>query len=656
MSAHDLSHTETLMMPAPDDDGLPLYAAFFGLHQAPFSIAPDPRYLFMSERHREALAHLLYGVSGGGGFVVLTGEIGAGKTTVCRCFLEQIPRRCNVAYIFNPRLTVPELLHTVCTEFGVQCPPAHEAQANKVMVDALNDYLLRTHAVGQNNVLIIDEAQNLSAEVLEQLRLLTNLETAERKLLQIILIGQPELRDMLARPDMEQLAQRVIARYHLDALSPSETRDYIQHRLMVAGYRREAIFDEKAAQRVHQLTRGVPRRINLLCDRTLLGAYALNRSAVDVRMVDKAAGEVFESGAAPRRGRAASRAQAADGAARPGASRLTAEWAAPAWWPQGRAAGVAAAVAAGAVLTGAAATVWWTGARTGIAASSTQAQAPAPSVAVAPPAHAASNLAAGSAAAASAAFAPTSGLAAAAAAASGTSASPQAPAPSTASQATTFPQRWPAPPAPDATPVALSAWAGEAEALRQLARAWGQSWQSSAPCNSEGPAQRVYCYRSPAGLGLLRQLDRPVVLNLRDASHPEAFVVLWGLAQDQALIEGPKGLQTWPLAVISARWRGEFTALWQAPEGYRSKILPGQKGPALDWLATRLAQVDHGPAIDTPATLNSKLGERVLAFQVAQGLKADGVVGATTFMQLNRLTGVNEPALLTRDSARPALR
>jgi len=288
----DLAHADTVME-LPDAGGRPLYAGFFGLHQAPFSIAPDPRYLFMSERHREALAHLLYGVSGGGGFVVLTGEIGAGKTTVCRCFLEQTPRRCNVAYIFNPKLTVHELLHAVCTEFGVGCPAADETGSTKTFVDPLNEYLLRTHAVGQNNVLIIDEAQNLSADVLEQLRLLTNLETAERKLLQIILIGQPELRDMLARPDMEQLAQRVIARYHLDALSPAETRDYIQHRLMVAGYRREPVFDEKAARRVHQLSKGVPRRINLLCDRALLGAYSRSRATVDVKMVDTAADEVF---------------------------------------------------------------------------------------------------------------------------------------------------------------------------------------------------------------------------------------------------------------------------------------------------------------------------------------------------------------------------
>ncbi|MDP9109381.1 MAG: AAA family ATPase, partial [Pseudomonadota bacterium] len=197
-----------------------MYKRFFGLRHSPFSIAPDPRYLFMSERHREALAHLLFGLNGGGGFVLLTGEIGAGKTTVCRLFLEQIPARCNVAYIFNPKQTVIELLQSICDEFGVPTvPQGHVAATVKDFIDPLNRYLLATHAVHQNNVLIIDEAQNLSADVLEQLRLLTNLETSERKLLQIILIGQPELRAMLARPELEQLAQRVIARFHLDALT-----------------------------------------------------------------------------------------------------------------------------------------------------------------------------------------------------------------------------------------------------------------------------------------------------------------------------------------------------------------------------------------------------------------------------------------------------
>jgi general secretion pathway protein A len=251
-----------------------MYAPFFGLKQDPFSIAPDPRYLFMSERHREALAHLLYGVGGGGGFVLLTGEIGTGKTTVCRCFLEQIPPQCNVAYIFNPKLTVIELLQSVCDEFGISVAPhAAHAPTVKDYLDPLNAFLLRTHATGQNNVLIIDEAQNLSADVLEQLRLLTNLETSERKLLQVVLIGQPELRRMLARPELEQLAQRVIARYHLDALTAAETAQYIAHRLSVAGMTTAQPFDPRAIQRVHRLTGGVPRRINLLCDRALLGAH-----------------------------------------------------------------------------------------------------------------------------------------------------------------------------------------------------------------------------------------------------------------------------------------------------------------------------------------------------------------------------------------------
>jgi general secretion pathway protein A len=275
-----------------------MYAAYFGLGQEPFSIAPDPRYLYMSERHREALAHLLYGLGGGGGFVLLSGEIGTGKTTVCRLFLEQIPANCNVAYIFNPKLTVIELLQSICEEFHIPVPVADHVATVKEYLDPLNQFLLREHAAGRNNVLIIDEAQNLSAEVLEQLRLLTNLETSERKLLQIILIGQPELRAMLARPELEQLAQRVIARFHLDAMTAPETAEYIQHRLEVAGLTRPLPFDRRALQRVHQLSRGVPRRVNLLCDRALLGAFASGQATADRRTVDKAAAEVF--GSAPR--------------------------------------------------------------------------------------------------------------------------------------------------------------------------------------------------------------------------------------------------------------------------------------------------------------------------------------------------------------------
>jgi len=274
-----------------------MYAAFFGLQHPPFSIAPDPRYLFLSERHREALAHLLYGLDGGGGFVLLTGEVGTGKTTVCRCFLQQIPRYCTAAYIFNPRLTALELLGTICDEFCVPHPAAVPGSPSvKDCIDPLNAFLLRQHAAGRSCVLIIDEAQSLAPEVLEQLRLLTNLETDEKKLLQIILIGQPELREMVASPGLTQLAQRVIARYHLGPLGAAATQDYVAHRLAIAGWQGPLPFARKALRRVHALTGGVPRRINLLCDRALLGAYAAGEREVSEATLQRAAREVFGAG------------------------------------------------------------------------------------------------------------------------------------------------------------------------------------------------------------------------------------------------------------------------------------------------------------------------------------------------------------------------
>jgi general secretion pathway protein A len=268
-----------------------MYTAYFGLRQAPFSIAPDPRYLYMSQRHREALAHLVYGLQAGGGFVLLTGEIGSGKTTICRSLLEQTPADCQIAYIFNPKLSAVELLQSICEEFRIPLPA--EPHTVKSLLGPLNAFLLQAHAAGRNSVLVIDEAQNLSADVLEQLRLLTNLETSERKLLQIILIGQPELRLLLERPELEQLAQRLIARYHLDALDATETRHYIHHRLTVAGLHGPLPFTDHAVQRVHALACGIPRRINLLCDRALLGAYARRQRQVDGVLVNLAAEEVL---------------------------------------------------------------------------------------------------------------------------------------------------------------------------------------------------------------------------------------------------------------------------------------------------------------------------------------------------------------------------
>ncbi|HRE15914.1 MAG TPA: AAA family ATPase, partial [Rhodocyclaceae bacterium] len=236
-----------------------MYLHHFGLTKAPFSIAPDPSFLYLSQRHQEALAHLLYGVSGEGGFVLLTGEVGSGKTTICRCLLEQVPENCDLAYIFNPKLTVDELLSTFCAEIGIAHPAG--TTSIKLYIDAINAHLLDAHAKGRHTVLIIDEAQNLSGEVLEQMRLLTNLETNQRKLLQIILIGQPELATLLSRHELRQVSQRIIARYHLEPLSKAEIAAYVQHRLEVAGGKPQLI-PGSLMKRLYRLSGGVPRLIN----------------------------------------------------------------------------------------------------------------------------------------------------------------------------------------------------------------------------------------------------------------------------------------------------------------------------------------------------------------------------------------------------------
>lgn len=267
-----------------------MYNDFFGLRETPFTIAPDPRYLFMSERHRDALAHLLYGIGAGGGFVLLTGEVGTGKTTVCRCLLEQLPANVRLAYILNPKLNAIELMATMCDELGIEYDPKESSL--KAFTDLLSRRLLDNHEQGLNTVLMIDEAQNLSVEVLEQIRLLTNLETNQKKLLQIILIGQPELQELLAKKELRQLAQRITARYHLRPLSLNETKSYLEHRLRIAGVMRP-VFKGKAIKLIHKASGGIPRLINVISDRAMLGAFAENLHHVDVRTVNKAVAEVL---------------------------------------------------------------------------------------------------------------------------------------------------------------------------------------------------------------------------------------------------------------------------------------------------------------------------------------------------------------------------
>lgn len=277
-----------------------MYLDFYGLSEAPFSITPDPRFVYLSERHRDGLAHLLYGVGqgGSGGFVQLTGEVGTGKTTLCRLLLEQLPEKTRVALLLNPLLRPVELLQTICEELGIDVH-GHEGSI-KGLTDALNACLLRAHADGERVVVIIDEAQNLAVDALEQIRLLTNLETATQKLLQIILLGQPELRDLLDRPDLRQLAQRITARYHLTPLDSDETEIYVRHRLHVAGCERIP-FTRLALRALHKRSEGVPRLINVIADRALVAGYARNLDSINERVIDEAADETLHGGARRRR-------------------------------------------------------------------------------------------------------------------------------------------------------------------------------------------------------------------------------------------------------------------------------------------------------------------------------------------------------------------
>ena len=268
-----------------------MYKSFFGLTEKPFAITPDPRYLYLSERHAEALAHLAYGITEAGGFIQLTGEVGTGKTTVLRSLLQQLPPHCDVALILNPRVTPAEFLQCICDELHVQVPAA-AAGSVKSLVDLLTHFLLDAHGRGRRVVLMVDEAQNLSPDVLEQVRLLTNLETATQKLLQIILIGQPELRTVLSRPELRQLAQRVTGRYHLEALGRADAIAYIRHRLRVAGATAE-LLTPGAMREVHRLAGGVPRIINVIADRALLGAYTREEHRVTGELVRRAATEVY---------------------------------------------------------------------------------------------------------------------------------------------------------------------------------------------------------------------------------------------------------------------------------------------------------------------------------------------------------------------------
>ena len=509
-----------------------MYAAHFGLTERPFSLAPDPRYLFLSEGHREALAHLVYGLQGGG-FVQLTGEVGTGKTTACRALLDQLPADVDVAMIFTPRLTAVELLSAVCDELRVPYPAG--TTSLKVLVDALSRALLDTHARGRRTIVIIDEAQNLSMEVLEELRLLTNIETTRDKLLQVVLIGQPELVDLMERPALRQLAQRITARYHLRPFTFNETRAYVRHRLSVAG-QREMIFTAPALHVIHRRSGGVPRLINNICDRALLGAFGRSTRRVTATTARRAAAEVSGSIGLRR-------------------------WLQPAT--------VTVLVAVIALTIGVLGrgrldyiAAWWMQrfVRSSVAPSNATATVPSAPVAAA----------------------------------------------------------MVAPPRPSVEKLLGPTTAERDAALANLFARWSVEYHPRAGEGACDVAPRVglRCLVRSGTWNLIRRLDVPATLILTTPAGDRHYATVVALGADTVTLDLPEQPVIVSLADVERFWDGAFVALWRAPDLTATELKPGDD-----------------------------LKRRVVAFQRANGLQADGVLGEETLLRLAMTTQGPRPSL-----------
>lgn len=578
-----------------------MYYPYFGLTEPPFSIAVNPRYLFMSDRHRDALAHLLYGVGEGGGFILLTGEVGTGKTTINRCLLEQLPQDTDIAIILNPALNAQELLATACDELGIEYPKPDPSL--KTLTDSLHQYLLDNHAAGRKTVLLIDEAQHLNFDVLEQIRLLTNLETNSQKLLQIILIGQPELSQMLARPELRQLNQRITARYNLEPLNPQETGAYIHHRLQVAGMSPDrTLFGPQVVRQIYRLTGGIPRVINVLCDRALLGAYGRNKQRVDMAMLRQAATEVL----GPEKGRAV-------GGAWDAGRRL---------WP----------LAAAAALLIAGGLSWQAGLwpmlgtednAKGVTAP--QIQAPAvvatPAAGTAPPA------------------------------VSPPTPSAVAPRPTQAPPTSPVPAEGPVAEAAsdvastntlvgDPSDVLISAMQPPDDAMAQLWRLTTEVVAPSTLC-PQVRIQGMTCMRGETdNFSDLARLNRALYLDVLTPQRFAAGILVLEFVGDHAWVATPDGPEWVPLITLAEHWSGGYRMLWRRPGGYRAPLALGTEGRAVAEVAQLFAQLDVQSRPLTDGLFNAPLQQRVRLFQSNQGLSSDGVVGLRTLLKLNEALGL----------------
>lgn len=555
-----------------------MFRNHFGIKENPFSNTPDPSYLFMSKRHLEALAHLTYGVRGGGGFVLLTGEVGTGKTTVCRCLIERLPDDVDLALCINPPYREAELLATICDELGI----THSGDQGgvKELMDALNGYLLGVHAKGRRAVLIIDEAQNLAPRLLEQIRLLTNLETATTKLLQIILIGQPELRDLLERKEMRQLSQRISARYHLEPLTRVESRNYILHRMRVAGLAGN-VFQSDALDEISILSKGIPRLINSICERCLLGAYAKGEHSVDVDIARAASEEVL--GTIPIVGRRA--ALSLTGAVSTAIS-VAAMVLLLVLVPYGQGDGVQPSWAAimDEIRSWPLAPAFLDKPGTPTAVDESPESAPA-----GPPA--------------------------------------TEPAPAEVAEAT-----------PAGSPFAADSGDFRA-AMASLFTLWDASPSGLNTC-TEARVAGLRCLQKQGTWSALEDINRPTLIGLLSPGGKREFAVVSSLDGTSVTMEIGGRWIVANTSLVTPFWPGDYLVLWKPAPVYRRTMKPGMEGPDVAWLRDRLAEIGGlSAATENAEKFDSNLADQVIAFQQGRGLEGDGTVDALTLIHLNSVAG-----------------